>query len=114
MNTGYYEIDLCFQALLSGWKAVYVPNSVVYHLGSASFKKNIYNYYYLLERNRLLFIYKNFPMYYVVKHIFYLILYELRNFRGTFFGLKFPTLYYKSRIDALNKLHLFKDKRKTW
>jgi GT2 family glycosyltransferase len=34
------ETDLCMRALLHGWQTVYLPQSVVYHKGGASFGRN--------------------------------------------------------------------------
>jgi GT2 family glycosyltransferase len=110
---GYYEdIDICMRAFIRGWKILYVPSAVVYHIGSASFKKNPRNSVYLLERNRFWFIYKNFSISIILKHLFFIILYEIRNFRGSLFGFKDPGLYFKARIDAFKGFKNLSSERK--
>ncbi len=104
---GYYEdADLYMRAFLNGWKTVYVPSAVVKHMGSTSFKKDMNRYYFLLERNRLYFLFKNFPVRILIKFLPLLLYYELRNLRGFSFGMKKPSLYFNSRLQALR---LFKE-----
>jgi GT2 family glycosyltransferase len=52
--------DLCWRVLLSGYKVVYYPNSVVYHRGRSSRKKEgaYFNFYYSI-RNNLVMLLKN-------------------------------------------------------
>lgn len=110
---GYYEdSDLCMRIFVHGWKILYSPNSVVYHAGSASFKKNMYQYHYLLERNRLWFIYKNFPVKEIFNHSVSLIVYEIKFLLRAIIKLKNVKLYFSTRIDAIIGLKKFSKSRK--
>lgn len=55
------EIDLCWRLQLIGRKLVCVPDSVVYHVGGATLKKENPRKTYLNFRNNLLMLYKNLP-----------------------------------------------------
>lgn len=58
----YYEdVDLALRACLMGWKALCVPEAVVYHGHSATLGKDSPFKTYLLERNRYYYIVKNVP-----------------------------------------------------
>jgi hypothetical protein len=60
----YYEdVDLAWRARRNQWKAMYVHDSVVYHVGSAT-GSNIKDYY--LARNRLSYLLKNAPIYMII------------------------------------------------
>jgi GT2 family glycosyltransferase len=53
------EIDMCWRMKNRGYKVVYIPNSVVYHVGGGTLPNNnprklFYNY-----RNNLFLLYKN-------------------------------------------------------
>ncbi len=55
------EIDLCWRMKNRGYSVVYIPNSVVYHVGGGTLPNNnprklFYNY-----RNNLFLLYKNLP-----------------------------------------------------
>ncbi|MDR2843582.1 MAG: glycosyltransferase family 2 protein [Candidatus Symbiothrix sp.] len=55
------EIDLCWRLNARGKKIVCLPQSVVYHVGGATLKKENSKKTYLNFRNNLLMIYKNMP-----------------------------------------------------
>lgn len=55
------EIDLCWRLKLSGGRVVYVPSSVVYHLGGGSLNSGSARKTYLNFRNNLLMLHKNLP-----------------------------------------------------
>ena len=56
----YYEdSDFSWRARLMGFKIGLVPNSIVYH--KYTFSKNKNKFYYL-ERNRLIFLFKNYSL----------------------------------------------------
>lgn len=59
----YYEdVDLAWRARLAGWKSLYVPRAVVYHIHGASFKHDSARRLYLLGRNKWWTILKNYPL----------------------------------------------------
>ncbi|MDQ1275372.1 MAG: hypothetical protein QG610_945 [Euryarchaeota archaeon] len=59
----YYEdVDLAIRARLFGWKSIYVPQSVIYHIHSATLGKDSPFKKYLLERNSYYYVIKSFPL----------------------------------------------------
>ena len=58
----YYEdVDLAWRARLRGWRSVFVPPSVVYHVHSATVGRASPTKKKLLVRNRLWTVVKNYP-----------------------------------------------------
>jgi GT2 family glycosyltransferase len=58
----YYEdTDLAWRARLMGWRCLYVPTARVYHVHSATSRQGSPFKRYLLSRNRLWTIVKNYP-----------------------------------------------------
>ena len=55
------EIDLCWRLRSRGRKIVCVPQSVVYHVGGATLKKENPRKTFLNFRNNLIMLYKNLP-----------------------------------------------------
>lgn len=55
------EIDLCWRINSRGYRIVYAPSSVVYHVGGASLDMNSPRKCYLNFRNNLVMLYKNIP-----------------------------------------------------
>ena len=69
------DSDLCFRAWKRGWKCYYQPESVVYHIGGASFKREFgrKGISTIDARNSALFFWKNIdsPSYWL-KHVIFL------------------------------------------
>jgi GT2 family glycosyltransferase len=58
----YYEdVDLAWRAKLAGWRCLHVPTAIVHHVHSAFWGKQPGRKTYLLVRNKLLTIIKNYP-----------------------------------------------------
>lgn len=55
------EIDLCWRLRARGRQIVYIPQSVVYHVGGATLKKENPRKTFLNFRNNLVMLYKNLP-----------------------------------------------------
>ncbi|MFV0521090.1 MAG: glycosyltransferase family 2 protein [Mangrovibacterium sp.] len=55
------EIDLCWRLKNAGHEIVYVPESVIYHLGGGSLSYNNPKKLYLNFRNNLFMLYRNTP-----------------------------------------------------
>ena len=55
------EIDFCWRAKNQGYKAVYCPQSVVYHVGGGTLPKSSPHKTYLNFRNNMALLYKNLP-----------------------------------------------------
>lgn len=60
------EIDLAWRILSRGYRIVFAPNSLVYHLGGGSLSMNSPRKTYLNFRNNLLMLYKNLPCSYLI------------------------------------------------
>lgn len=55
------EIDLCWRAFNLGYKAKYIPNSIVYHVGGATLNEGNPKKTFLNFRNSLFMLLKNLP-----------------------------------------------------
>lgn len=104
----YWEdVDLCMRVNNSGYKCVYEPDSVVYHMDQASFGKSSKKSFYFGERNKILFLKKNFPINFLMKYLIKIIVEDIRTLKfGLFDGWDLKT-FLKARIDSLRKLHLY-------
>lgn len=71
------EFDLCWRAKLWGWKCVYVPKAVIYHIGGATAGQGSKFSIYYTERNRLLTAVKNLPLGLLWQYLPYILKYEL-------------------------------------
>lgn len=110
---GYMEeTDFCMRAFLKGWRCAYAPDAVVYHKEGFSFKKTGGFRYYLRERNRIWFLYKNIPLKLLLRYSIFLIIMELRVIRVFCFKLKKPALYFRARRDAFSVVGKYKKIRK--
>lgn len=94
------ESDLCMRALFKGWKCAYVPDAVVYHRHGHSFYKNRKRRFYFVERSRYLFIFKNFPLWYIIKNIGWLLMAEAQRFARFILELSLFGTYLRARRDA--------------
>ncbi len=68
------ETDMGWRAQLAGWKCVYNPEAVVYHLHSASSSSYSPLKAFLVERNRIWVAVKSFPISFLILGIFYTVL----------------------------------------
>jgi GT2 family glycosyltransferase len=65
---GYEDIDLGWRLYLTGYKVVYVPQSIIYHKGGGSSREKMGaprakpEFYYLIKRNRLIMLVKNYEV----------------------------------------------------
>jgi len=105
------DVDLALRAKLRGWKCIYVPGAIVYHVHSAS--NSIFKNYFL-TRNKYYYIIKNLPLNTLFKFLITRpIVIPSRIFSyikdKKFFLIKG---YLKGNIDALKFLSKFFKKRK--
>jgi GT2 family glycosyltransferase len=109
----YYEdVDLGFRLQLKGYPSMYVPDAVVYHIGSATFGVRSDFAFYYSHRNMIWTYFKNMPSpilwFYLPAHIvanlIYLIYYTLRG-RGK--------VLWKAKWDAIVGLSKIIEKRRT-
>jgi GT2 family glycosyltransferase len=76
------DIDIGIRGRLAGWKCIFVPGAVVYHMYSATTGKYSPMKLYLVERNRLWIVLKYLPMKYVLLNLFYTKIRYLYHFYG--------------------------------
>lgn len=108
----YYEdTDFSFRAQLAGYKAVFVPEAKVYHLGGATASKiNNFQRYYGI-RNFLFLIIKDMPAGLVFRFLPRLLFIELVHILGAIFKLKLFTLIKAYGSVIINLPSLFKKRR---
>ncbi len=58
----YEDVDLSWRIHLAGFKVVYVPTSIVYHIGRASSRKNPSRETFLSTRNSIITLLKNYSL----------------------------------------------------
>jgi GT2 family glycosyltransferase len=80
------EIDLCWRTLKSGYNAVYIPESTVYHYGGGSLPENSPRKVFYNFRNNLLMLTKNLDNYLVPKIFTRLVLDGLTGIKFLFEG----------------------------
>ena len=102
------ESDLQMRAFFAGWKCVYIPTSVVYHKGSHSFDKIKESLFYYHERNRIWFIYRNFPFSLIVSCLPIIFYRELQTFLNIVLKKGLAGTYFKARLDGVRSLGQFK------
>jgi GT2 family glycosyltransferase len=61
------DVDWGLRAQLAGWRARYVPESLVYHLGGATSGRTPERERYLVARNHVTFLLKTFPAPWLVR-----------------------------------------------
>jgi GT2 family glycosyltransferase len=105
------EADLCLRGFWQGWRSYYEATAIVYHRGSASFKKKKAYMYYLRERNRIWFITKHIPSSLIIRKIVFVFAWEIRVWRVFFLVLRNPASYARARLDAFKGIKLFLQER---
>jgi GT2 family glycosyltransferase len=108
----YFEdVDLGFRLRLHGYRALYVPNAVVYHVGSASLGMNSDFSLYHSHRNLVWTFCKNMPTHlflrylpaHILANLVYVLYYTISG-RGK--------VLWKAKMDAVHGLPLIWKKRK--
>lgn len=80
------DTDLGLRARLAGWRAVSVPESVVYHHYSGTGGEYSETKAFLVERNHIWVALKNFPMSWICQLPFYIVLRYIFQFYGVASG----------------------------
>ena len=98
----YWEdADLCMRINNSGFRCLYAPTAIVFHMDQASFKKDSCLSYYYGERNRMFFIKKNFPFSFIMEHLVDIIREDLRMLKCCLNKDRDLKIFLKARIDSL-------------
>lgn len=71
------DVDLAWRARPAGWRALYVPAARVYHLHSATLGEGSPFKSFLLGRNKVWLILKNYPMPWLAYYLPLILLYDL-------------------------------------
>jgi GT2 family glycosyltransferase len=115
------DIDIGFRARLAGWKCLFVPTSIVYHMYSMTTGEYSPRKVFLVERNRIWIVWKYFPAKYLVLSPFYNLFRYLYQAYGALTGKgaagKFTSKYSGwGLVTNVLKAHLaaFKDWSRVW
>jgi GT2 family glycosyltransferase len=106
------ESDLCMRAFLSGWKCVYAPSAVVYHRGSFTFNRLKKKFVFYHERNRVWFIYKFYPIEFILKNCIFVSFMILRLIRVYLIKRKAGLGFLSAWFQGLNGMNRFHAERK--
>lgn len=115
------ELDFCWRANLFGKEIWFSPKSIIYHMGSFSIKKQKLNFKkeYLISKNHLILLFKNYSLISLIKVMPLRVLLEvisairyfpgktiasLRSFVAIPFILAFKTMKKRRQIQALRKV----------
>jgi GT2 family glycosyltransferase len=106
----YEDVDLSFRAQLRGYKCVYVPEAVVYHVGSSSIGDDTPTSVYYSHRNLEWVYIKNMPVSLIKRTIVPHLIYDLAAF--LFFTAKRRGGdFLKAKWDAFKGIRLALEKR---
>jgi len=102
---------LDFRAQLLGFKCLFIPDALVYHIGSATAGKKSSFSFKLMFRNHFYLIFKNFPKEKIMRNLFKIIYSEMRffaaairyNFLKEYFWAVFSALYYLPKMRKKRK-----------
>ena len=105
------DVDLAWRAQLRGWRCLYVPTAKVKHIHSATMVEGSPVKNYLLGRNRMWTIIKNYPLPHLFLYLPLIALYDLSAISYSLLA-KGDTSSLRGRIAALTKLGRFLKKRR--
>jgi len=108
------EIDLCWRLKNQGYKIVYQPNSIVYHLGGGTLSYDNPQKVYLNFRNNLFMLFKNLPDYKFHSILFFRIILDYVAALKFICGFHMVSFYavIKAHISFLKHLKKLISKRK--
>ena len=107
----YEDVDLSFRAQLRGYKCIYVPEAVVYHVGSGSIGDDTPTSVYYSHRNLEWVYIKNMPGSLIKKSIASHLIYDLAAL--FYFAAKGRGgIYLKAKWDAIKGIRKALDKRR--
>jgi hypothetical protein len=116
------EIDLCWRMKNRGFKIMYEPNSVIYHIGGGTLPNESPFKLYLNYRNNLFLLIKNLPPKYIgsilrkrfiidmMSAVFYLVKGQFNKMNSVF---KAYRQFRRSRKEMLNKRSAFEENQKS-
>lgn len=99
----YEEVDLAFRARLAGWRCLYVPRAIVFHHHAWSLGHESSRKIFLLERNKILTILKDWPIRYILYYAPLIVAYDILA-DGYYILKKKDISRFKAKISALKQL----------
>lgn len=71
------DVDLAFRLYLSGWRGIYLPDAVAYHIGSATLGDSMHpRIVRWMTRNQVLLLLKNYPAGVLIRLLFRIWVYQ--------------------------------------
>ncbi|MEK6922910.1 MAG: glycosyltransferase family 2 protein [Nanoarchaeota archaeon] len=104
------DLDLAFRAQLRGWKSRYVPSAKLYHKLNSTSKKIPNLRLYCGERNKILFMIKDYPFKILIKFLPFIMFRQIISL--AYHLSKFRFVVIRARLDTLKLLLKFLHKRK--
>jgi GT2 family glycosyltransferase len=102
----YFEdVDLCMRINNYGFRCLYVPSAIVYHMDQGSFGKKSKKAVYYSERNKYFFIRKNFPAFFIRSKLKNIILDDLRAVKSGLAGDRDLWLFLRAKLVSISLLH---------
>jgi hypothetical protein len=110
----YYEdADLSFRAQLAGYRCRYVPEAVVYHVGSATSGRGSDRTLYLQTRNRISMVLKNYPARFLAEKLPLVLRFQLDLLRRAQASGRLPTVARALRAAAADAPRALRARRET-
>jgi len=104
------DVDLAWRARLAGWRSLLEPKARVYHIHSATLGNDSPFKNYLLGRNKVWLITKNYPVPWLLLYLPVILAYDLMSVIGSILRTRnFASLL--GRLAAVRQLPLFLKKR---
>lgn len=99
----YEEVDLAFRARLVGWRCLYIPQAVLFHHHAWSLGHESSSKIFLLERNKILTILKNWQLRHMIYYAPLIAAYDI--LADAYYLLKKKDLSrLKAKVSALKQL----------
>jgi GT2 family glycosyltransferase len=106
------DSDLSFRAQLAGWKCVYVPSAVIYHVGSATtVRLSDFHVYYHTRNLEFVWI-KDMPTSLMLRFAHHKLIQELGSFAYLCLRHMKWRAFFRAKRDALKMLPMMLEKRK--
>jgi len=111
------DLDLAHRAHRRGYRSMYCPDSICYHKHSVTSSKRPFFKLFLIERNKLINLWKHYPFYYLIIEPFFSLLFPFRyllsstkrnkisskqrNYMHIFYLPKILAVYLKARLSFI-------------
>jgi GT2 family glycosyltransferase len=106
------DIDLNFRAQLAGWKCIYVPSAIAYHLANATSKRLSDLHVYYHTRNLEFVWIKNMPTGLMIRFAHHKFIQEFGSFGYLCLRHGKWRPFFRAKRDSLKMLPLMLEKRK--